>query len=252
MKTLCTLVAAVLVAFGLAEPAAAQSTNTTATTTHSGTVVELFTSQGCSSCPPADALLGELARRKDIIALTFNVNYWDYLGWSDTLASPAYTDRQRAYAAAMQDRRVYTPEMVIGGSVNAVGSDRGTVMSAIDTVRHAGTQHLKIELARDKDHVIVRLPDGPAEVEATIWLVRYDHRQEVAIGRGENGGRTLTYHNVVRELTNLGLWNGKAKEISYMADDLTRGGSDGCAVIVQRGSHGPIIGAAAMDLEPQS
>jgi len=251
MKNLLHLAAAALVALVLAPPARAQSSSDMTKATRTGTVVELFTSQGCNSCPPADAFLGELAARNDIIALTFNVDYWDYLGWADTLAKPDYTERQRKYAAAMQDRRVYTPEMVIGGSVNAVGSDRGRVMSAVEAFRRSGTQFLKVELARDDSHVVVRLPDGPAEAEATIWMVRYDRVQEVVIERGENGGRTLKYFNVVRELTNLGLWNGKAKEISYMADDLTEGGRDGCAVIVQRGSHGPIIGAAAMDLGPQ-
>jgi len=216
----------------------------------SGTVVELFTSQGCNSCPPADAYLGELARRDDLVALTFNVDYWDYLGWPDTLASPRFTERQRSYAAAMGDRRVYTPEMVIGGSFNVVGSDRSAVMAAVEKVRRQGGRRIEVGLRSEGRHVVVRLPDGPAPVEATIWLVRYDHMQEVAIRQGENGGRTLRYYNVVRELTNLGLWRGEAMEIAYKTEDLIRGGRTGCAVLVQEGSHGPVIGAAAIDLEP--
>jgi hypothetical protein len=217
-----------------------------------GTVVELFTSQGCSSCPPADVYLGELAKRDDLVALTFNVDYWDYLGWKDTLADPAYTQRQRAYAAAMRDRGVYTPEMVIGGRTHAVGSNRAAVMAEVEKVRRQDTQRLHIGLSKENGHVVVRLPEGPAPKEATIWLARYDHVQEVPVRKGENGGRTLKYYNVVRELTNLGLWRGEAKEIAYMADELAKGGRTGCAVIVQQGSHGPILGAAAIDFGPGS
>ena len=245
MKTLLAFAAAGLLALAASQPAAGQ-------TAHTGTVVELFTSQGCNSCPPADAFLGELAKRDDLIALTYHVDYWDYLGWPDTFASPDYTARQRNYAAAMRERRVYTPQMVVGGSAGAVGSHRARVAAEIEAARRAGTQYLQVELARENDYFVVRLPDSRAHEEATIWLVRYDRVREVAIRRGENGGRTLKYYNVVRQLTNLGLWNGKAREISYMVDDMTKGGRDGCAVIVQRGSHGPVIGAAAMDFDPQS
>lgn len=221
-------------------------------TTHTGTVVELFTSQGCNSCPPADALLGELAKRDDLIALTFNVDYWDYLGWRDTLASPAHSERQRAYAEAMHERRVYTPQTVIGGRLHAVGSDRRDIEQAIRQVQRLADGNLHIGLSSEGDKVLVRLPDGPRPVEAKIWLVRYDRVQEVAIRRGENGGRTLKYYNVVRELTNIGLWRGEAMEIAYMQEDMTKGGRDGCAVIVQQDGHGPVLGAAAMDFAPRS
>lgn len=250
MKALAACLAAALLA--LAPGAWGQSAPAAFPVVRSGTVVELFTSQGCNSCPPADAYLGELARRADLVALTFNVDYWDYLGWRDTLASPRFTERQRGYAAAMGDRRVYTPEMVIGGSLNAVGSDRGAVMAAVEKVRRQGGLRIEIGFKSENGHVIVRLPDGPAPVEATIWLARYDHVQEVAVRQGENGGRTLKYYNVVRELTNLGLWRGEAMEIAYKTEDLTKGGRTGCAVLVQQGSHGPMIGAAAMDLDPGS
>ncbi len=211
------------------------------------TVVELFTSQGCNSCPPADALLGELAKRDDLIALSFNVDYWDYLGWQDTLADPAYTQRQRNYAQARNDRRVYTPQMVVGGMTHMVGSDRRAVLSAIDKIRGDKRATLNIEMTRDNKRILVRLPDGKTPVDATIWLVRFDRTKEVAIRRGENGGRTIVYHNVVRDLRNIGLWRGEAMEIAFMQEDLAKGGRDGCAIIIQLGGHGAIIGAASMD-----
>jgi len=219
---------------------------------HTGIVVELFTSQGCNACPPADAFVGELVKRNDVIALTFNVDYWDYLGWRDTLASPAHTERQRSYAEAMHERRVYTPQSVIGGRLQAVGSDRRSIEQAIQQLQREATAPLRIGLAREGNKVLVSLPEGVPPVEAKIWLVRYDRVQEVAIRRGENGGRTLKYYNVVRELTNVGLWRGEAMEIAYMQEDLTKGGRDGCAVIVQQDGHGPILGAAAMDFTPPS
>ncbi|MDP6705194.1 MAG: DUF1223 domain-containing protein [Alphaproteobacteria bacterium] len=212
------------------------------------TVVELFTSQGCNSCPPADAYLGRLAKREDLIGLTFHVDYWDYLGWRDTFASPLYTERQRSYATAMQDRRVYTPQMVIGGAIHAVGSDEGEVTRAIDKVRRERRAGPDIEMMRDGKRVLVKLSAGAAEGDATIWLARYDNVREVAIRRGENGGRQLSYYNVVRQLTNVGLWRGEAMEIAFPLADLAEGGRDGCAIIVQLGGHGAIIGAAEMDL----
>ena len=152
-------------------------------------VVELFTSQGCNSCPPADRQLGELVERDDVLALTFNVDYWDYLGWKDTLASPVHTERQRRYAHAMRSRRVYTPQMVIGGTLETVGSDGGSVMRAINSVNGDPRTWLDIEIAREKDMIVARLPEGRTTHEATIWLVRYDSLREIDVRRGGNGGR---------------------------------------------------------------
>ena len=211
-------------------------------------VVELFTSQGCNSCPPADAHLGDLAKRDDLIALTFNVDYWDYLGWRDTFATPANTQRQRSYASAMHDRRVYTPQMVISGATHAVGSNRRTVAAAIEKVRGSNVLSLDVTMVYRDGRILVQLPAGQTPVDATIWLARYDNMQEVDIRRGENGGKVLQYFNVVRDLTNLGLWRGEAMEIALSPADLARGGRDGCAIIVQLGSHGVIVGAAKMDI----
>ncbi len=216
------------------------------------TVVELFTSQGCNSCPPADKQMGTLAKRDDVLALTFNVDYWDYLGWKDTFGSPVHTDRQRRYAHAMNSRRVYTPQMVIGGTLETVGSDRRSVGHAIRRVADDPRTWLDIEISREKDMIVARLPDGKIAREATIWLVHYDRHQEVDIRRGENGGRKLAYHNVVREIDNIGLWRGDAMEVAFKLADLTEGGRDGCAILVQIDGQGPIIGAARMVIDGRS
>ncbi len=216
------------------------------------TGVELFTSQGCSSCPPADKLLGGLTKRDDVIALSFNVDYWDYLGWKDTLASPVHTERQRRYAHAMRSRRVYTPQMVIGGTLETVGSDGGSVMRAINSVNGDPRTWLDIEIAREKDMIVARLPEGRSTHEATIWLVRYDSLREVDVRRGENGGRKLAYHNVVRQIDNIGLWRGEAMEVAFKLSDLAEGGRDGCAILVQIDGQGPIIGAARMAIDGDS
>jgi hypothetical protein len=210
-------------------------------------VVELFTSQGCSSCPPADALLGTFAGRDDIIALTFNVDYWDYIGWKDTLADPDFAERQRGYVAAMGARRVYTPQMVIDGSVDVVGSDRSGLLRAI-AEQAATPPALPVRLTRESGKVVLRIGDGQVARGATIWLMQYDNRQDVAIGRGENGGRTITYSNVVRELRKIGEWMGETVELT-LGDG---GGHDGCVVLVQVGSHGPVIGVARLRIVPAS
>ncbi|MBT3333290.1 MAG: DUF1223 domain-containing protein [Rhodospirillaceae bacterium] len=208
-------------------------------------VVELYTSQGCNSCPPADRLLGELASREDIIALTFNVDYWDYLGWKDTLAQPAHTERQRQYAAALRNRTVYTPQMVIGGRQHAVGSDSAAVAAAIEAEQNRNTARPILHLQHLDGRVLVSLSAAPDSLkDATIWLVRYDQRQDVPIERGENAGNNLVYHNVVREMRPLGQWRGKALQMNLSQEMLAEGGRDGCAIIVQKGPVGPILAAA--------
>ena len=212
------------------------------------TVVELFTSQGCSSCPPADIFIGELAKRDDVLALSFNVDYWDYLGWKDTLASPANSQRQRDYAAARRQRRVYTPQMIVGGVADAVGSDRQAVWAAIEQLRGNDIQPVPIDFSKRDGKLLIRIGGGSHAGDATIWLVRFDAAKSVEILRGENTGRSITYHNVVKDFWTLGLWQGEPMEIALRLDELDRGETDGCAVIVQKGGHGRIIGAARMAL----
>ena len=146
----------------------------------------------------------------------------------------------------MHDRRVYTPQMVIGGMMREVGSDEAAILEAIEKVRGDRRAGLDIGMVRDGERVVVTLSAGQSAVDATIWLARFDAKREVAIRRGENGGRSLVYYKVVRELTNIGLWRGEAMEIAFSLGDLAKGGRDGCAIIVQLGGHGAIIGAAEM------
>ena len=209
-------------------------------------VVELFTSEGCNSCPPADAYLGELAQRPDVLALAFHVDYWDYIGWKDPFASPAATKRQRDYAEALALNSVYTPQMVIDGSADAVGSDRGGVTRAID----AAKQHGKIPLTIAADaagawHVAVAAGDVAHLAPVTVWLVRYDRRQATPVKRGENAGSTLIEYNIVRDFHPIGLWTGAGLDLPL---ELGTGAPDnqGVAVLLQAGASGPIVGAAAL------
>jgi hypothetical protein len=210
-------------------------------------VVELFTSQGCSSCPPAEAFLNELADEDGIIALEMHVDYWDYIGWADPFASPQITERQRAYARGLELPYVYTPQMVIDGQHNAVGSHRDEVREAIGESSILG-KPLTISYIEDGGDKIV-IPAGPSpDGGATVWLVAYDGLHETEIERGENSGRTLKNRNVVRELVELGHWTGERLEIPVDMEQMAERGRSGCAILVQQGRTGPILGAAAWSL----
>jgi hypothetical protein len=212
-------------------------------------VVELFTSEGCSSCPPADAFLGELAQRPDIVPLAFHVDYWDYIGWKDPYASPANTRRQHDYVAALGLHMVYTPQMVIDGRTDVAGSDRNDVEAAI--AKAAARAKLAISIEKDASgayRVIIPAAAAPAGGSATVWLALFDSEQETAVKRGENSGRTLKEYNIVREWRKIGTWNGDAAALPLdvaMADP----DRNGCAVIVQSDPVGPILGAALMKLD---
>ena len=213
-------------------------------------VVELFTSQGCSSCPPADAFLGDLTKRDDVIALTLPVDYWDYLGWKDTLASPTHSKRQRAYARRRGDGQVYTPQMVINGRDHAIGSHRSAVNSTIDREADLAKQSwVKVKLSSDKNAIMVSAGDyrgaGKAP-DATIWLLLSTKKTDVAIRRGENRGQSISYHNVVRQMVPIGKWTGSAVMVELPKSDLMEG-YDGCTAILQVNGAGPILGAAYLD-----
>ncbi len=211
-------------------------------------VLELFTSQGCSSCPPADKLLGELAERKDVIALTFPVDYWDYLGWKDTLAKPQYTRRQRDYARKRGDREVYTPQLVINGMAHAVGSRPYQIEAAIkSTRRRLKNSHVPVKMAVRGDTLVIKAakaPEGSSLKSATLWLALATKSKSVSIRRGENGGRRITYYHVVRQLTPIGKWSGDDLVVKLPKKHVMTKGSDICTILLQRGEAGPIIGAA--------
>ena len=203
------------------------------------TVVELFQSQGCSSCPPADANVQAIADRPDVLALSFGVTYWDNLGWKDTFASPQYTDRQWDYARAFHRDQVFTPEVVVNGRADVVGQDRGELEALIHR-EAAGSSAPAISIADDR--VQIGVSNIPA-TNADVWLVRYDPRiEQVPIARGENGGRTLPHKNVVKELVKLGSWSGKAE--SFAIPQTPRSNLR-AAVLIQQGPGGVIVAAAS-------
>ncbi len=214
-----------------AMPASAQNT----------VVVELFTSQGCSSCPAADRMLAELRGEPGLIPLTLNVDYWDYLGWKDDLALPGNSVRQRAYARMMRSRNVYTPQMMIDGKMDVVGSRKRDVTAAVNaygaepdlvpvTVSPAAGGGFRVGAA-----------SRPLAGTAVVWVVGYDRAVTKAIGGGENHGHTLTYANVVREWREAGRWSG-AVPLDLTFD--RPAGDGGFAVIVQQDGVGPVLGAA--------
>lgn len=206
-------------------------------------VVELFTSQGCSSCPPADALFGKLAKRNDILALTMPVDYWDYLGWKDTLASPANTARQKGYAHARGDGAVYTPQAVINGQAHVNGASEGQIEAAL---RKTATGRVALSGRLEPDALVVDA--GPAttstHAKGTLLLAHVKRQAEVAIGRGENSGRKVTYANVVTKLAPIGEWGGKASTVRLPRAQVSTDGSDFLAVLLQEGVSGPILAGA--------
>jgi hypothetical protein len=231
---------AAFVLIALAGPAAAASAPKS--------VVELFTSQGCSSCPPADQLLAELAGRPDVLALTFPVDYWDYLGWKDTLAQPAFTARQRAYASARNDKQVYTPQIVVNGLKPVVGSDRTKIESLMAKAANNGGLPVAVAISEVGSAVTIEIqasPDSPLSGEA--WLLPVAKLREVAIGRGENKGRTIAYANVVRGMVKLGDWSGTAARFEVPLDQARPVDTDTYVVLVQAvgdAKPGAILGAA--------
>ena len=217
-------------------------------------VVELFTSQGCSSCPPADALLGKLAHDPNVIALTLAIDYWDYIGWKDTLAIPGHTNRQKAYSKMRGDRGVYTPQVIVNGSTQALGSDQADIERAIgQSHRASATLSVPVSIKVADGRLTVDAPAGKGTDEhAEVWLCPVSSAVPVAIGRGENHGRTITYHNAVRRWIRLGEWNGAAASWSVSLKDLKSEGADKAAVLLQSGNTsrpGPMLGAAITALQ---
>lgn len=241
--TLKALAAAAVV---IALPAAGHAQGPT-NTPASKTVIELFTSQGCSSCPAADALLGRLiAERKDIIALTFPTDTWDYLGWKDTLSSPKFSKRQKVYAATFKDM-IYTPQAVINGRVHLNGADETLLKRKIDAL---GPVKVPIRVWEDAGKLNIEAAATSGETakhEGTLWLAVLSKSVTVPVTRGENSGKTLTYYNVVREITPIGMWNGKPMSAQFERSSIAGSDTDSAVVLLQESHGGPIIGAAMLD-----
>lgn len=199
-------------------------------------VVELFTSQSCSSCPPADAVLAAMVRDgADVLALSFHVTYWDRLGWRDRFSLPAATERQRRYAATLGHGQVYTPQMVVQGRRDAVGSDRAAVRAAIQAA-----DDLAVPVRLAANDAAIRVEAGASAGAGALWLVGYDRHHSTAVGGGENGGRTLNHTHVVRSLAPLGAWQGQPLKL-----DAARPAGERVAVMLQA-ANGAIVGAASL------
>lgn len=233
MRVLQSCLAIGLVALG-SVPAVADGTQPV--------VVELFTSQGCSSCPPADALLADLATRDDVLPLALHVDYWDYIGWPDEYADPRFTHRQKAYARIAGERMIYTPQIIVGGVVHLIGSRTPAVTEAIEAQRAAAST-VDIEVARDGEMVRIEavLTSGAAPGPMLIQIVPFAHHERVAIRGGENAGAVIDYANIVRDWQMIDQWDGAEP----WSGEVHLEGS--AAVIVQAEGPGRILGAERVD-----
>lgn len=206
-------------------------------------VVELFTAQGCSACPPADAFLAQLAARDDVLALSLHVDYWDYIGWADTFAAAGHSARQRGYAAATGSRMVYTPQIIVNGTEHVVGTRFREVIDFIDKHRAAAGSGVSVQLRRKDDMVHLEAEaTRPHEAPLVVLLARYIPEATVSIARGENAGRVLTYTNVVTELTEIATLTTETRLV--LDFDWPR--DTPLAVLVQHQGHGPIEAAARL------
>jgi hypothetical protein len=246
------------IAFAAVLICATQIAPTAASAGEPRAVIELFTSQGCSSCPPADRLLGELAQDPSLLTMSLAVDYWDYLGWKDTLALHGHSVRQRAYATAHGENGIATPQVVINGLIAVNGSDKAAIETAIAKTRaSAAPLSLPVTMSIADGKVTVAVPAAKDEHRSgEVWLCPITNAAPIAIGRGENHGRTLTYHNVVRRWVKLGDWRGQAASYSVPLADLPNGDYslhdiDHLAVVVQSGvaaKPGLMLGAATVNL----
>ena len=213
-------------------------------------VLELFTSQGCSSCPPADRLFGEIAERGDVVALAYHVDYWDYLGWRDTLGNPDNTARQYDYGKSFGIRSVYTPQAVVNGRVHVNGAKRSEVLGTLNRLRSADEGlSVDISVSHSGDSVMIDAEGAPGQPgNAHVVLVYFGPPQQIAIERGENNGKTVTYWNAVSDIQIAGMWHGKAARYEMPLSEIEKKG--GCAVLLQAtrddGLPGPILGAAVI------
>lgn len=215
-------------------------------------VVELFTSQGCSSCPPADKILGELAQDKSVIALTLPIDYWDYLGWKDTLADSRFSARQKAYSHMRGNRGVYTPQAVVNGTTDVLGSDRPGIENATKRTQNSdGVMSVPVTVTQGSGKINVSVAEAGGK-SGEIWICAVSKQVPITISRGENRGQQITYHNVVRNLLKVGDWNGKAGSWTVPIENITRDGVDAAAVYVQDGNRdkpGAMLGAAFTSLD---
>jgi len=253
LTTLSTLGAGILcaAAFGLLGVSPSSQAQPPKTTTP--ILLELFTSQGCSSCPPADELLNAWRDKPGVITLSFSVDYWNYLGWHDTLSSPENSERQRDYALARGDGKVYTPQMVVDGITHVNGANEAAIEMAMRTAqRRLKDVKVPMSMRAEGNSLVVDIgaaPEASDMREATVWLAVAKDKETVAINRGENRGKEITYSHPVRELTPIGMWKGKQMTLSLPLTELQTIGGDCLVAMLQVEGSGPVLGAAAYERE---
>jgi hypothetical protein len=206
-------------------------------------VIELYTSEGCSSCPPADALLGALAGEPGVLALAFHVDYWDSLGWTDKFALPVSAQRQSRYAQTLGLASIFTPQVIVDGKASLVGSNRDAISQAIAKSRDG----VAITISRQGDNLAIKLESTTIRPPADVQLVAYLPRAVTAIGRGENAGRTLQEVNIVRAIYTLGTWDGHLRTFTVASSSLASGATR-VAVLIQEPGQRAILGAASYTL----
>jgi hypothetical protein len=206
-------------------------------------VVELFTSQGCNSCPPADAIAAGLRRQEGVTVLTYHIDYWDYLGWKDTLGAKEFSQRQYDYAKSRGDMDVYTPQLIVNGGSHYVGSNKDTVVSAVERAR-SGRWLAQVDLGEADGEITVSIASAEFSGDAMVWLLPIQSDVQVKIERGENARNTFTYYNVVRRIVPAGMWSGASARFRLPADAVIAPDCNGCVALVQRGKAGPVLGAA--------
>lgn len=238
-----SILAAATVALALSFPTAAGEVRV-----RPSAVLELFTSQGCPSCPAADALLQELGEDPGIIALAYHIDYWDYIGWPDTFGAAANSDRQRDYAQSWGSSRIFTPQMIVNGAEGVVGSRRDEVSTAVD----GAALQLPVTLRTDDDMLEVTIAGKAGLEQAVVWLVTFLDRAEVTIERGENQGKKLAYTHIVTGRQALGLWEpGSGANLKLPLSEVLGEAANGAAILVQQergGLPGPILGAASFTM----
>jgi len=245
-RVACTVAAAVAVSF---------TAGIVAANADPRAVVELFTSQGCSSCPDADRLAGELSEDSSLVVMSLPIDYWDYLGWKDTLADSRFSARQKAYSRARGDREVYTPQAIVNGSAHVIGSDLSSIQGAIgETEKADGVMSVPVTMTQAGKLLTVSIAasaKNSAVTHGEVWICSISKEVPILISRGENSGREITYHNVVRNLMKVGEWNGGSGSWTVPIESVVREGADGAVVYLQDGSRdkpGPMLGAAYTSL----
>ena len=213
-------------------------------------VVELFTSQGCSSCPRADAAFADIANSEDVVTISYHIDYWNYLGWQDTLGSRENTDRQYAYAKSLGNNNVFTPQIVLNGLQDAKSTNPQVIRANLRKLMESG-QGVSIPVDADVTPEEMTITIGAGPGKADVVIAYFKKMTSVEISRGENVGKKITYRNAVTKLETVGMWDGKAMTIKLPASLISKRSQDGCAVLLQahdgEGNPGRIFGAAMME-----